>query len=49
MTPFHIIGQPGSGKTTLIMDIIKEMGKTLKKPQVKTVKKVYTKPKNRYK
>ena len=27
MTPIHIIGQPGSGKTTLIVDIIKELKK----------------------
>ncbi|MBT8357492.1 MAG: molybdopterin-guanine dinucleotide biosynthesis protein B [Deltaproteobacteria bacterium] len=27
MKPFHIIGQPGSGKTTLIVDIIKEFKK----------------------
>ncbi len=27
MTPIHIIGQPGSGKTTLIVDIIKELNK----------------------
>lgn len=27
MKPFHIIGQPGSGKTTLIVDIIKELNK----------------------
>ncbi len=27
MTPIHIIGQPGSGKTSLIVDIIKEMNK----------------------
>lgn len=28
MTPFHIIGQPDSGKTTLIVDIITQMVKT---------------------
>ncbi|WP_300457114.1 molybdopterin-guanine dinucleotide biosynthesis protein B [Desulfobacula sp.] len=28
MIPFHIIGQPGSGKTTLIVDLIGEMVKT---------------------
>ena len=28
MNPFHIIGQPGSGKTTLIVDIITKMVKT---------------------
>jgi molybdopterin-guanine dinucleotide biosynthesis adapter protein len=28
MTPFHIIGQPGSGKTALIVDLITEMVKT---------------------
>ncbi|MBW2565111.1 MAG: molybdopterin-guanine dinucleotide biosynthesis protein MobB, partial [Deltaproteobacteria bacterium] len=27
MIPIHIIGQPGSGKTTLIVDIIKELNK----------------------
>ncbi|MBT8349668.1 MAG: molybdopterin-guanine dinucleotide biosynthesis protein B [Deltaproteobacteria bacterium] len=27
MKPFHIIGQPGSGKTTLIVDIIDELNK----------------------
>ena len=27
MTPIHIIGQPGSGKTTLIVDIIKELSR----------------------
>ncbi|MCP4373782.1 MAG: molybdopterin-guanine dinucleotide biosynthesis protein B [Deltaproteobacteria bacterium] len=27
MKPIHIIGQPGSGKTTLIVDIIKELNK----------------------
>ncbi|CCK82520.1 molybdopterin-guanine dinucleotide biosynthesis protein B [Desulfobacula toluolica] len=28
MIPFHVIGQPGSGKTTLIVDIITKMVKT---------------------
>ncbi|MBU8849106.1 MAG: molybdopterin-guanine dinucleotide biosynthesis protein B [Desulfobacterales bacterium] len=27
MKPIHIIGQPGSGKTTLIVDIIKELNR----------------------
>ena len=27
MTPIHIVGQPGSGKTSLIVDIIKELNK----------------------
>ncbi|MCP4022340.1 MAG: molybdopterin-guanine dinucleotide biosynthesis protein MobB, partial [Desulfobacteraceae bacterium] len=36
MNPFHIIGQPQSGKTTLITDIIKEL--TAKGAQVGSLK-----------